>query len=75
MIDVGQLVCSIINLIKQFFMICFHLIYLDINNGLGARTGKIKSAEKFDSAFFAMLSYLAHSMDSMDITYHLGNDL
>ena len=33
------------------------------HNGLGARTGKIKSAEKFDSAFFAMLSYLAHSMD------------
>jgi len=35
----------------------------DYNDGLGSRTGKIKSAEKFDSPFFSMLSYLAHSMD------------
>ena len=35
----------------------------DHNNGIGARTGKIKSPEKFDAGFFAMLSYLAHSMD------------
>ncbi|KAF7488070.1 Fatty acid synthase [Sarcoptes scabiei] len=52
---------------------------VEINDGLGSRTGKIKTLEKFDSSFFSMLTYLSHSMDPisrivLETTYEAFHD-
>lgn len=51
----------------------------EINDGLGSRTGKLKSLDKFDSSFFSMLTYLSHSMDPvsrivLETTYEAFHD-
>ncbi|OTF75408.1 hypothetical protein BLA29_006605 [Euroglyphus maynei] len=52
---------------------------VEINDGLGSRTGKLKSLDKFDSSFFSMLTYLSHSMDPvsrivLETTYEAFHD-
>lgn len=50
--------------IMRITIIIMHItICIDLNGGLGSRTGKLKEIDKFDSVFFSTFALLADSMD------------